>query len=180
MSGEQKTGVWRDGKYYPWEERPVTSPPRIELTTDALKELARAIGEGVGQASVCWDPMDCTGTFMTGQASLIVDSLIAAAVTYADTVGREESIPDKARMYVYSYVKEHLSKSDIHTTFSIDEVYVVWSCKTLQNWKCLVSTTLPDGMYYEVTYDGDKKKIYFDAYKHFRNISISEGEDSIA
>ena len=55
---------------------------------------------------------------------------------------------------------------------SIDDIYVVWFCKTLQNWKALVSTTLPDGMYYEVTYNGDKKEIYLDAYKKFENKCI--------
>lgn len=55
---------------------------------------------------------------------------------------------------------------------SIDDIYVVWFCKTLQNWKALISTTLPDGMYYEVTYNGDKKEIYLDAYKKFENKCI--------
>ena len=55
---------------------------------------------------------------------------------------------------------------------SIDDIYVVWFCKTLQNWKVLISTTLPDGIYYEVTYNGDKKEIYLDAYKKFENKCI--------
>ena len=42
----------------------------------------------------------------------------------------------------------------------------------MQNWKALVSTTLPDGMYYEVTYNGDKKEVYLDAYKKFENQEI--------
>ena len=33
-------------------------------------------------------------------------------------------------------------------------------------------TTLPDGMYYEVTYNGDKKEVYLDAYKKFENKKI--------
>ncbi|WP_285013440.1 DUF6275 family protein [Lactococcus garvieae] len=45
-----------------------------------------------------------------------------------------------------------------------EEVYVVWSCKTLQNNKALLSTNIPDGRYYEVTYNGDKGEIYFDSY----------------
>ncbi len=53
------------------------------------------------------------------------------------------------------------------------EVYVVWYSKTLQNAKALLSTTLPDGMYYEVTYNGDKNEIYFDAYKKFKNIVVA-------
>ena len=53
------------------------------------------------------------------------------------------------------------------------EVFVVWNCKTLQNNKALLSTTLFDGMYYEVTYNGDKNEIYFDAYKKFENRCLS-------
>ena len=51
-----------------------------------------------------------------------------------------------------------------------DDVFVVWACKTLQNNKALISTTMSDGMYYELTYNGDKKELYFDAYKKWENI----------
>lgn len=54
----------------------------------------------------------------------------------------------------------------------IDDVFVVWSCKTLQNNKALLSTTVSDGMYYEITYNGDKKQVYLDAYKKWENICI--------
>ena len=46
--------------------------------------------------------------------------------------------------------------------------------KVLQNWKFLISTSIPDGMYYEVTYNGDKKEWYLDAYKKFENVCIAE------
>jgi hypothetical protein len=45
----------------------------------------------------------------------------------------------------------------------------VWKAKVLQNWKYLISSTLYDGMYYELTYDGDKRRWYLDAYKKFEN-----------
>lgn len=51
-----------------------------------------------------------------------------------------------------------------------DNVYIVWFCKTLQNFKALVSTDIEDGMYYEVTYNGDKKELYLDAYKKQENV----------
>lgn len=73
---------------------------------------------------------------------------------------------------VSDYIKEHLDKSDETPDF---EIYIVWKCKILQNWKYLLSSTLPDGMYYELTYDGDKNRWYLDAYKKFENRCITVG-----
>lgn len=53
-----------------------------------------------------------------------------------------------------------------------DDVFVVWHCKTLQNSKAMVSTNLLDGMYFELTYNGDKKELYVDAYKKQENIVV--------
>ena len=78
---------------------------------------------------------------------------------------------EEMRKSVYNYVYNHLDKSD-KIKFTIDDVYIVWSCKTLQNWKALISTNLPDGMYYECTYNGDKQEMYLDAYKKFDNQTI--------
>lgn len=72
---------------------------------------------------------------------------------------------------VKEYTNEHLDKSD-NAQITEEDVYVVWSCKTLQNNKALLSTTLFDGMYYEVTFNGDKNELYVDAYKKFENRCI--------
>ena len=76
-----------------------------------------------------------------------------------------------AKEIVLDYVNKHIDKTD-NVQITLDDVYIVWFCKTLQNWKALLSTTLPDGMYYEVTYNGDKKEVYLDAYKKFENRKI--------
>ena len=75
---------------------------------------------------------------------------------------------DKCKEIVVNYANEHLDKSD-NKQINKDDVFVVWSCKTLQNNKVLLSTTLSDGMYYELTHNGDKNEIYFDAYKKWEN-----------
>lgn len=54
------------------------------------------------------------------------------------------------------------------------DVFIVWKCKILQNWKYLISTTLYDGMYYEVTYNGDREEWYLDAYQKIQNVKISD------
>lgn len=59
---------------------------------------------------------------------------------------------------------------------SEENVFIVWSCKTLQNNKALVSTDVSDGMYYELTYNGDKKELYLDAYKKWENQCIKVGK----
>ena len=83
-------------------------------------------------------------------------------------------IPELAKNLIFTHVKARLEKTDTHITFGPDEIYVVWFSKTLQNWKALLSTTLPDGMYYEVTHNGDAKETYIDAYKKFENVCIPD------
>ena len=96
----------------------------------------------------------------------------------------EKEFTSIVKRLVMDYANEHLDKSD-NKQITEDDVYIVWECKTLQNNKALASTTLFDGMYYETTYNGDKKQIYFDAYKKFENSGyryifndyIDSGED---
>lgn len=77
----------------------------------------------------------------------------------------------RAHEIVIDYINKHLDKSDNITKF---DVYTVWKCKALQNWKFLISSTLLDGMYYELTFNGDKNEWYLDAYKKFENQVIPE------
>jgi len=76
------------------------------------------------------------------------------------------------KVIVRDYFNDRAEKTD-GVNISTDDVYVVWYCKTLQNWKALVSTTVSDGMYYELTLNGDKCEIYLDAYKKWENRCIS-------
>lgn len=72
---------------------------------------------------------------------------------------------------VAEYANKHLDKSD-NKQITEDDVFIVWQCKILQNNKALASTTLFDGMYYELTYNGDKQECYVDAYKKWDNYVV--------
>ena len=82
-------------------------------------------------------------------------------------------MPEKFRQLVADYYNGRVDATD-RKQITADDVYVVWSCKTLQNWKALLSTNVPDGMYYELTYDGDKGVTYLDAYKKWENVAIPD------
>lgn len=76
---------------------------------------------------------------------------------------------ERAMLMVERYCTDHLDKTDELPMF---DVFIVWKCKVLQNWKWMISTSLPDGMYYEITYNGDREEWYIDAYKKFENLKI--------
>lgn len=83
----------------------------------------------------------------------------------------EKEFVELVKGTITDYVNNHLDKSD-GKFITPDDVFIVWMCKTLQNSKALASTTLFDGMYYEITYNGDKKEAYLDAYKKWENKCI--------
>lgn len=78
-----------------------------------------------------------------------------------------------ARILVMNYFNEHVDVTD-GKKLTLNDVFVVWFCKTLQNWKAMVSTTVSDGMYYEVTHNGNKNETYIDAYKKWDNVRIAD------
>lgn len=79
----------------------------------------------------------------------------------------------RAKELVVNYFNDHVEVTD-NKKITENDVFIVWFCKTLQNWKALVSTTVSDGMYYEVTHNGDKGETYLDAYKKWENVCIPD------
>jgi hypothetical protein len=75
---------------------------------------------------------------------------------------------------VADYFNARVEKTDGVRIDPDENVYIVWFSKVLQNWKALLSTTVSDGMYYEVTYNGDEAEMYLDAYKKFDNVAIPD------
>lgn len=84
-----------------------------------------------------------------------------------------DAMMKRAKELVVNLFNNHVDKTD-KKTITEDDVFIVWFCKTLQNWKALVSTTISDGMYYEITHNGDKNETYLDAYKKWENVRIPD------
>ena len=80
---------------------------------------------------------------------------------------------EKFKQIVVEYYNSRVDKTD-GVNLTTDDVYIVWFSKTLQNWKALISTTVSDGMYYELTYNGDTKETYLDAYKKWENVVVKD------
>lgn len=60
---------------------------------------------------------------------------------------------------------------------TLDNVYIVWSCKSLQNYKCLAATDVEgDDIYAEYTYNGDKEELYEDVYVKITNTAYKDGD----
>lgn len=86
----------------------------------------------------------------------------------------EKEFAELVRRTVADYTNRRLDKTD-NMIISEEQVYIVWMCKVLQNSKALASTTLFDGMYYELTYNGDKQELYLDVYKKWENQCLKLG-----
>jgi hypothetical protein len=81
-----------------------------------------------------------------------------------------EAMMNRAKQLVVDYFNAHVDATD-GKKLTMEDVF----SKTLQNWKALVSTTVSDGMYYEITHNGDKKETYLDVYKKWENQCIADG-----
>ena len=69
---------------------------------------------------------------------------------------------------VKNYANEHHFLAD---SAHQKDVFIVWYCKTLQNWKALAGIYGRDE-YFELTYNGDKKELYLDVYKKSENVCL--------
>lgn len=62
-----------------------------------------------------------------------------------------------------------------HQTINSEDMFIVWFCKTLQNWKAIVSgRTIEE--FIEVTHNGDKKETYVDVYYKTKNVCIKDNQ----
>lgn len=84
-------------------------------------------------------------------------------------------VEDKARFMVAQYINARLPDDSAIEPLGLKDIYLVWFSKTLQNWKALVTTNIPDGFFFEISHNGDKKETYLDAYVKWQNVVIPGG-----
>lgn len=115
----------------------------------------------------CGGPEFCAKCSKETVAIVMLGSKIEPEILLGDNKANyQEKACDLVRKYVIN--------NYIHGDVLIFDVYVVWFCKTLKNWKALVATTMDDGRYYEVTHNGEACETYLDAYAKIDNELISD------
>lgn len=83
-----------------------------------------------------------------------------------------DDLTTKARAVVLEYVNSRIHRSDGDKLIGLEDVYIVSFKFIMGYWKALVSTTIPDLMYYEVTHDRSADAIYIDAYRKIDSVTI--------
>ena len=69
-------------------------------------------------------------------------------------------------------VKREIENEHFPGFIHMEDIYVVWFSYTLGNWKALVSTSLPDGKYYEVTHSKERDVTFVDTYLKISNTTV--------
>ena len=82
---------------------------------------------------------------------------------------------DLIKSEVVKYYNDRRSKGLSGYDITKDDVVVVWYGFILGSFKAWVTTSIQDGMYYEVTYNLQKNEMYIDAYKRWENVCIEFG-----
>ena len=87
-------------------------------------------------------------------------------------MGDKEFVAKAKKALVKAYNQR---KGPLARALKEEDLYVVWLSKVLQNNKALLSTDIRhDGIYFEVTYNGDKEEMYLDIYKKQENICVKD------
>lgn len=143
------------------------------ISLDELSEVdrcARAYGFEIGRGRAISTSLDVSddNPFLDPNWR---EHVVAEAPSGAPTV---PFFPALAASLVYTHIKGRLEPTDQHVAFGPADVYVVSFSFVLGNWKALVSTTLPDGMYYEVTRNLLMEETYITSYKQWEHKTIPD------
>ena len=84
----------------------------------------------------------------------------------------EATLETCAKVLVSRFINATLNKAQ-YPNGSTFRVHTVWKCYILGDMKFLITSDLPDGKYYEVTYSAEKQEFYLDAYVRVHNEAVS-------
>lgn len=62
-----------------------------------------------------------------------------------------------------------------YQTVKPEDMFIVWFCKTLQNWKAIISGRSIEE-FIEVTHNGDRNETYVDVYYKTKNVCIKDNQ----
>jgi hypothetical protein len=82
-----------------------------------------------------------------------------------------------ARRLVFDYVSVRLAKANSDAEFHEDDISVYWFSKDGEDWRVLLTTTLPDNIYYRVNHSGINREIALDVYHKYDTITIPDKDN---
>lgn len=110
--------------------------------------------------------MENFGTLENGEERLVIDH---------SSVNDPDAFIKKAKTLVAEEFNHRYAIENLDSTMqTVDDFYIVWFAKVLGNWKALVSTDVVNGLYWEVTYNGNKNESYVDTYIKAFNRAIPD------
>jgi len=82
-------------------------------------------------------------------------------------IDREKQAIELAEKYIREQIEFANEKKDY-------QMFVIWKCVILGNYKFLVKSTYPDVLYFEMTYNVESNEWYMDVYWKISNRVIKE------
>lgn len=70
--------------------------------------------------------------------------------------------------YAILYVMNYLSDYGIYV--DKEDIFIVWSCKTVQNRKYILGNRVTDDIF-ELTLNGDDREVYIDVYRKVNKVT---------
>ena len=136
--------------------------------TTRLDEIATVDTARCGGVTIC--------TVCQRDAAQATDSAFKPGAPFEDTSDYAYD-PDRflklAKLYSISARNAYVE--NVEDLLTVEDMYIVWFTKTLSNWKALVSTSKEgDGLYFEVTHNGEKEETYVDTYLKLTNDTFSQ------